>query len=328
LLAGACLYTYIRSFLAIGALGVAYLVVCRRRQWPHFVMAHLLAAIVFLPWLPVMMATTSRLQADLAAHGGGLPRPGPVPIVEGFAEWAAGPVRWERIRPFGLVFGGAVFLLAGGGLAARRTRRGAKIIGLAFLLPLLGYIVMPMPRVHEYDPKHLVFLQPFLMIALSGVRLRPPSGSRHSLTVAVAAAVLLSGLNAFNLRYYYDGDFEKERWPEAAAYLLPRLEQNDGVVFNPPYVGYAFEYYAGTEEARALVRARAQHAAAGRPVKRIWLVECRSPVAHPSPLIEQKILDGGWRPTLSGESTYRGHLGEISIVPFIPGKTSLSKRLP
>ena len=58
----------------------------------------------------------------------------------------------------------------GRGLFAE-SRRPAKILGVLFFVPLLLYLVLPMPRVHLYEAKHLMFVQPILLIALSGARL-------------------------------------------------------------------------------------------------------------------------------------------------------------
>ena len=53
----------------------------------------------------------------------------------------------------------------------RKSKRPAKILGVLFFVPLLLYLLLPMPRVHLYEAKHLMFVQPVLLIALSGARL-------------------------------------------------------------------------------------------------------------------------------------------------------------
>jgi len=314
--AAACLYTYLLTFLAIGALGVAYLVLSRRRQWTRFVVANILAAALFVPWLPVTTRITSRLRADLAAHGGSLPRPGFRSISGGVAEWVLGPRPWTQIPPLRAALGVSLLVLVGAGLAARKSRRGPRFIAIGFLLPLVAYVLMPMPRVHIYDPKHLAFLQPLLLIGLSGMRfgLRERRGTPLIAVAGCAALVVL--LNAWSLRHYYDRNFQKERWPEVAEYVVPGIEKHDGIVFNPPYIGFAFEYYAGSDAARSLVRECATRVAESRPVRRVWLVQCRSPVAYPSPVIEEKIVKGGWSPEPATARAFAGHLGQITVVRF------------
>jgi len=74
------------------------------------------------------------------------------------------------------------------------------------------------------------------------------------------------------------------------------------VIFNPGYVGYAFDYYQTRDvetrhtTAEALIRGQAQE----QRYARIWLVSCQSAVSRPSSAAPRLLLSEGWKPRDGG----------------------------
>ena len=219
--------------------------------------------------------------------------------------------------------GSAACIAAAAAASCRKSLRPAKILGVLFLLPLLLYLVLPMPRVWRYDPKHLMFAQPILLIALSGARLpfgAPGKVRRYILLIVVLGFVVL---NAIGLRDYFRPGFEKENWRRLAANVSFRAEPNDLILFNPGYIGYAFDYYAPppTEQqpiAEAGVETtllRPGVGIEGRP-SRIWLIEDECAVSRPFPQVPEILARQGWYPRAS--RLMRGSLGDLHWTLLLP----------
>lgn len=314
----ASLYTYALCILTIGAAGLAYLLLNMRRrrwQWTRLIVTHAAVALLFLPWLPNLRSRTSELSQSVAELGDSAGRPALTEMLHGVASWGVGPVDWSTVSNAGLAVGLALAVFAAAGLAFRRRRRAGILLGVLFFLPLAGYWLMPMPRVHAYDPKHLVFLQPLLIIALAGFRLPVRLPGRHAHKPALYVAALLAIVNLWLLSDYYRPDFHKEQWRQVHADLAVNLRPYDGVVPNPEYIAFALEHYARTPEERAAFHERVAQTHAGRGVNRVWLVECRSPVARPARHVLAAILENGWAP--AREKAYPGHVGDIRTVLFV-----------
>ena len=205
----------------------------------------------------------------------------------------------------------------------RRSLRPAKILGVLFFVPLLLYLILPMPRVHLYEAKHLMFVQPILLIALSGARLsfRLPGMRRRNYTLLIVV-LGFAALNAIGLRDYFQPGFEKENWRRLATDVSVRVAANDLILFNPGYIGYAFDYYARMPAdlppiARAAaeplvkpsVRIVGNHA-------RIWLIEDSSAVSRPYPEVLENLEAQGWYPRVV--KLTKGSLGELRWTLLLP----------
>jgi len=339
LIALASLYTYALCILTIAALGLAYIILAwkrRRIQLAHFIIAHLLIALVFLPWYPTLRRTTARVRASVKALGDEQPPPTVEDALDGTAAWALGPLPWRSVRPTGAAVGGALIAVAGAGLLIRRPKRPAKILAVLFLLPLIAYILMPIPRVQRYDPKHLVFLQPVLIIALAGFRL-PFRRSRSGAAVA-SLAVSLVALNIWLLADFYSKDFQKENWPAVVRDVRSRWRDGDALLFNPELMGAAFEYYLPQNE-RALARQRALLGAPLNPeirrrirlqypqrkipplspaVRRVWLIECKNHIT-PHRAVYRLLYEAGFVGNEDDSRRYDGHLGYVQWRLFTRG---------
>ena len=331
-----CLYTYVLCIYTIAALALAHLVITwkrRRCQLTRFITVHLVVAFFFLPWLPILQTRTAELRKSLAQYHDAMPRPRPGQIAAGVASWTVGPVAWRAIRPTGAIVGAALLVIAAAGLCMRKARRPAKILSIIFLLPMVAYVAMPTPRVHDYDPKHLIFLQPLLLIAIAGFRLPLPSG-RHSGKPALYLAALLAVLNLWLAADYRRPGYAKEQWRAVYHDLRPRMQPahpdpprraGDGVVFSPPRAGIAFAHYSPSPGETEFFQRLANWTWQGAPgvkLRRIWLLEYASPVSRPRKEIPARLAAGGWTPAGDGPDhsrTYPGRVGTILWTLWLPG---------
>ena len=333
-LALAGLYAYALCILTIGACALVYVgLTWRRRRWQlgRFVLVHVVVGLLFLPWYPTLRATTARVRASVAESHDEKPAPGAEDVLDGVAAWGMGPLPWTRMRPWGVALGGALLLLAGAGLLMRRGKRPAKTLAVLFFVPLVTYVLLPIPRVHVYDAKHLVFLQPALAIALAGFRLPAGRCGAYAGRAAVYVAALLIGMNVWFLGDYYGGGFEKENWRAVVRDVRGEWGEGDALVFNPELMGAAFAYYLPTEAERELAMGRAVLGAPLSPdvrdrqrllypgvpplrlsgaVRRVWVIECRNHVT-PRPLVYGVLGKAGFVCGEEDGRRYEGHLGYV-----------------
>jgi len=307
------LYTYAPCILTIGALAVVYLWLSRkgRRQFVELIVIHVMVGLLFLPWVPILRRTTARLNESVLHAQDAAGRPGPVRLANGFAAWGAGPHEFDPDALLGAGVGLALVIAGGIAVMRRRTRRPAKILGALFLLPLAAYLIMPMPRVQAYDARHLIFLQPLLLIALAGARtsVRRCSAQRGLMPLFyVMAAVIF--LNILSLSHYYPASVQKENWRGLFEDVAPKLMAEDAIIFNPGYVGFAMEHYAGSADARSGIKALAQRGApVTTDVQRIWLIECSSPVSKPWPDLSESLAKRNW--TDVDHRAFPGRVGDL-----------------
>lgn len=308
----ACLYTYVLCILSVGAFALLYLWRERRArvQWKHWFMVHAAAGVLFLPWLPYMSKQSRILAESLNRLGDAAGRPTFVELMNGIASWAVGPHAWEFMGTLGLVLAAGLLLIA----VLALMRRENRLIAVPFLFILVGYLALPMPRAHEYDAKHLIFLQPMLLLALAGawgVRLRKGKG----LGLMPLAFMAVVQLNLYGLLIYYQRDYQKENWRGLAADVTAQLEPHDAILFNPDYVGFAFDYYAKTDAPRAGIGTYlAPENYMRTDFQRIWIVECRSPVARPVPEIDEILAGRGW--FSHGGPYYPGAHGTLDVTMY------------
>jgi hypothetical protein len=330
-LALASLYTYALCILTIGALAAAYLwhtgrgrlaawwrrspaaAGARRPQWGRFAAAHGAVALLFLPWAGVLRERTAMLRESLGANPGGVGLPSARELIDGVAVWGIGPQSFGG-GMLGVALGLALLLAAAVCLWDRRRRRPAFFLGALFLLPLAGYLLLPMPRVHQYEAKHLIFLQPLLLIALCGAR-RPLAAARRGVAApALYVTLALGALNGFGLASYYRAEFQKEDWRGAARAVTERFAPGDVILFTPDYVGFAFGYYAGGGYPTAGAAPIARGQVIAPEFKRLWVVSCESPVEKPLP-IGEALTRQGWR----GErvADLPGEVGRVGVERFV-----------
>ena len=325
LLAVISLYTYVLCVLTLGALAVAYVWLTwkRRPQWIHLVAVYVIVAAVFFPWYRHVRKLTGKLEQNVAQRGDAVGRPGPGAIAGGFAAWTFGPFAQNRPRMAWPVLGGAFVIAAGIALATRRSKRPAKMLGVLFVLPMAAYLLLPMPRIQAYDPKHLIFLQPLLLMALAGVRGSSKQARGWKSTMPVLYVVVaVAALNLTTLASYYPPKTQKENWRRVFRDVDEQIQPSDAFLFSPLYVGRALEYCAQDPTSKRAVyqlTLRGLNSAGKRfvpdnDVQRIWLIECQSPVAKPSEGYRDQLANQGWY--AENQVRYPGLLGYVQWTLF------------
>jgi len=330
----ASLYTYALCALTVGALGLLYLWLTwrRHRQFGQWLAVHAAIALLFLPWAPTLRARTADLEASVREHHDEIGRPTASEVAGGIADWAAGPwaksdMRSERgVLPpstFGQVLGWLLIPVAAIAAFHRRSKRPAKILGILFFVPLLLYLILPMPRVHLYEAKHLMFAQPILLVALSGARFSFRALGKERRSFVLLAVVLgFVALNAIGLRDYFRPGFEKENWRRLASDVSERAGANDLILFNPGYIGYAFDYYARLPADLAPITRAGAESLLKPGVRiegnhpRIWLIEDWSAVSRPFPQVVENLAAQGWYARAS--KLMNGSLGELRWTLLLP----------
>jgi 4-amino-4-deoxy-L-arabinose transferase-like glycosyltransferase len=321
----ASLYTYALCALTIGAMGLLYLWLTwrRHRQFGRWLAVHAAIALLFLPWVPTLQKRTAELEASIREYHDSIGRPTASEVAGGVTAWAIGPRSWQGSSRLGPMIGLGCLLAAAAAASWRTSRRPAKILGVLFFLPLLLYLVLPMPRVHLYEAKHLMFAQPILLIALSGARLSFRAlGKERRSHILLIVVLGFAALNALGLRDYFRPGFEKENWRKLAADVSVLVAPNDLILFNPSYIGYAFDYYARLPaDLPPIARAGAEPLLQpgvrieGSP-RRIWLIEDYSAVSRPFPQALDRLEAQGWYPQRN--VFLMGVLGELRYTRFLP----------
>jgi len=238
LVSAAMLYTH--YYLAFALLAEGAIVVLRYRTaravLPGWLATRLAAALLFVPYLPVVLSragmTPDAPQQPwwkvLAAMPAALAE-----MLTGIDTDALGA------GPFlsAMVYAAAFAPPAAGAFMVRKKPGSIAAAAAYLLLPVVCVVLLPW-RLQVFEAKHLAFAAPMLMVAaaaaLVGCERRP---------LPWLALVVPAAFNIFALSWYYNPQFQKERWPEAGAVIARNAGRLDAVIFNPPYLKYPFAYY-------------------------------------------------------------------------------------
>ncbi len=216
----------------------------RRRLACAWLLADVVIALLFLPWLPVLL--------NQVAQGGGgwvekaIGHPSPRVLVETWIDYSVGSAR--QWYPLWLRRGGYLLF----GLAAAwpfialvaRWRRKAKA-AWSPLLYAAAYLVVPLLAiwaVSQVKPMYagrylLPFLPPYLLLLGCGVAQLPWKGVRLLMLAGLMAVSLVGvGLAASQL--------QKDDWRGLAAWIAAAAQPGDVVLCEPVWNYKPFEYYA------------------------------------------------------------------------------------
>ena len=216
----------------------------------------------------------------------------------------------------------AILVLAVGALSLR-GRWTAAVVGLVWLLAPLALLalVSGLFKGHTYEPKHLIVSTPAmaLVVAVGLVWVR---GRLRAL--AIGTAVALVALNVCSLVCYYRTGVEKENWRAAIGRLNELAVPGDFVCFNPPYLRLPFVYYYSGPpvlECPSPVTGKPFRSGELTLERRMWLLEARSNVAIPNPLVAEALSP---YPVLFHER-YEDLLGRIDLQLFDARKAPAPK---
>jgi uncharacterized membrane protein len=230
---------YFGLFLALAE--ASYVLVVRRRDRPvlaRAAAAFALSAVLFAFWLPSLMQ-------QLAVKGN-LSRSADswylhlfaTPLVFGVGPtlvWKDNATSWRLAAGALAVVLFAVCLLLG--IFRQRGRPGWGLLLCWLLVPVAVPALISLLASPVYNTRYVILASiPFYLFAGAGLASLPPAPRALGLT-GVALVMLLS-------QGSYFAQPIKHQWREAAAYLEPRRQAGDVLVFDAGYNELAYAHYA------------------------------------------------------------------------------------
>ncbi len=276
-------------------------------------------ALLFLPWVPVLLS-------QVAQGGGGwvakaIGHPGPRALLETWIDFSLGNVRqwyplWIRRAAYGLF---VLALVAAFIASLRKWRRGDDFVtwaaylfsGMYTLLPLGGIWLISQVKPMYAGRYLLPFLPPYLLLVAAGIRQLPWKSWRVALFCGLMAVSLVGVAIAAQRP-------QKEDWRSAVRYVLQEASPKDVVAFVPLWNFKPFDYYARGRlalyrelpvplPAEADISLLLAPALADR--ERLWLIWSPGHYADPLGRV-QEYLDGHFPRLLRGD--FPG-VGRISL---------------
>jgi len=340
-LAAAALYTLQVSILVIVTHWLLFLILVRRSaaNLLRGVATQVAIGLAYLPWVPFVLNRRVFFEPQLRLVGAARPITF-ADVCAATREWTLGPLhlggepRLERalmvVACLAVLVGvGTILWRVWRGRGNVRDRAGAStsersandrtalvFLSASFFLPIAGFLLIPGPRIHEFESKHLVFLQPVCVLAVV-------AALRGRRAVGLAGVAIVLAANAAWLWQYHGPRFQKERWQEVVAETSSAERPGDVYLFTPRYVRTPFAYYyLGRQQLDQRALARKQRALVPDPLhvnapilqpattraRRIRVVYAYSSVARPSQVLK-RWLDAHWR--YLGGKEYPGFLGAV-----------------
>jgi hypothetical protein len=311
-LVAALLYTHYYGTLVVAAQQLyAALTLGLTRRWrivPFWALGSSLAALLFLPWVPVALRQTGYYP------GLGSPQPSWALVLDAVNVLSIGiaTTRFSfraGLAPFlGLAALGAFTLSTRP--AARRGAGEVIFILLWLVVPIAGIVVLSRSR-PLYEPRFLMLVLPAWAIlvgaglvalgrltrmALGGpVPLPPVARQLAVVAIGMLVAVLLLIPTARSLAsYYFDPAYARDDYRGLAQTVTLREQPGDAVILTAPGQIEIFEYYFhGGADLFPLPRqrpidpadTRARLEAIGDKHDRVWLVRWAAVEADPDDLI-------------------------------------------
>ncbi|HEY4002577.1 MAG TPA: glycosyltransferase family 39 protein [Candidatus Xenobia bacterium] len=233
-------YIDMRTLLVLAGQGLWLLLCWRRRPagWRQGWIAWAVAVAVALPWVPtiVYQLGPQGLGIDLARTFVP-PRAIDVILCPAYllAGYTGGWSAWV-----GICIG-----LAATALVLLGARRGGPagaylgvLVGLVVAGPIAGWYLI---HFHGFYFKYCMQVEG-LFLLLVGCAL----SSLPRRALPALAACLLLGLPSLQ-HWYFEPQYEKQRWREAMAFVRDRLEPGDAVYISAPFMAFPARYYFGAE---------------------------------------------------------------------------------
>ncbi|MCK5594831.1 glycosyltransferase family 39 protein [bacterium] len=191
-----------------------------------------------------------------------------------------------------------------------RHNKNIYLLILLIVIPIIITILSPF-RTTQFQSKHLIFLSPIVYLLIAHAITKFPKKS-----ISILAVIFIALLNLASLRIYYSRDFAKENWRSAALFISKNSMQDDIICYDPPYAGFAFDYYDKTGLKRHGIKRNALPETLSRIInlkRRIWLIQNSSYVSVPNPEI-RRIFDKNLKTKISKQ--YKGFAGNIDLMLY------------
>jgi mannosyltransferase len=252
--AAAFAYTHYFAFFSLAAHGafiVGYLVIPTKgrlgeilewRQTWHALAAAVIAAVLFVPWLPTLLSQNAQVQESYW-----IPPIGGWSIPDTFYRMFIPTSRiplhtgigWVTLAivPLAAVIAGWLALA----LSRRPSRDGRLLIVLAGCVPFIFAIMVSLVGQSLYQDRFFVFAHPFIIIgaAVLMVNLRSATLRR---TLAAAAIV---GFLAAAMAFWWELNIKEKPGAQAAARTIYTQQAGDElVIVSSPFVFFAIDHYA------------------------------------------------------------------------------------
>jgi uncharacterized membrane protein len=234
-------YTHNLAFLNLFALDVFALTQPNmlRKRWRGLLVAHIIIAVAFLPWLAILVQQVTRVQSSF---WGMMPSPLSLLTVEYLFLFSNVLPIWSV--PIALFVALAILVLAI--LAAIRRIRldvadapSLLFTLIIFLVPVLGLFALSLIRPIFVERTLLpASFGLYLLLAWTLACARP-----RALHLALGAMIIVGMLVALP-NYYFNPDMQKPPMRQAAMTLVAQSQSKDGVAHTSDSSALAFEYYA------------------------------------------------------------------------------------
>ncbi len=191
-----------------------------------------------------------------------------------------------------------------------RHNKNIYLLILLIVIPIIITILSPF-RTTQFQSKHLIFLSPVLYLLIAHAITKIPKKS-----ISMLAVISIVLLNLASLRIYYSRDFVKENWRSAALFISENSMLDDIICYDPPYAGFAFDYYDKTGLKRHGILRNALPETLSRIMnlkRRIWLIQNSSYVAVPNPEVK-RIFEKNLKTKISKQ--YKGFVGNIDLMLY------------
>ncbi len=222
----------------------------RRGLADGFLRRWVISQAVIATCLPITLLSVLSV-VTVAEQGRGLtwlPRPGIEAVIKSAILFTTGDpsygptgVTWARAVSLAVIVGLGLLLLwvyfrrQGDWQADREGQRVLYLAGAVALPWVVDFAVSQLKPV--YHEKYLLYILPPLLILIAWAIVR--CGRRNLRLAALVALILVTGRALF---VFYTAPVG-EQWREAVAYVRPRYQAGDLVIFSPGYYMRPFTYY-------------------------------------------------------------------------------------
>ncbi len=234
-------YSHSLAFLNLLALDVFGLMqrAQGRERWRALGLAHLAVAILFAPWLAVLVGQVARVQAGFWGT-----TPSPLLLLTTPYLFLFGNVTPLFIVPFALFV--TLALLGLGGLAIRRafTAAQSERAELKFALTVFSVPLLVLYGISLFRP---MYVERTLIVASLGLYLWlgwVMTRAQPRALFRVTGGTLITLMVAVLPNYYFNPDVQKPPMREAARALVAQMQSGDVVVHTSDSSALAFMYYA------------------------------------------------------------------------------------
>jgi hypothetical protein len=269
------------------------------KLWRRWLLAQLVIALLFSPWLPV-------LYHQVSTGGGGwversVGRPSLYALVDTWLHFSIGldrqfyPVWLRRVAYLLFAISNLAAILSvfpsSSGEARPRGHRDRE--GVLFCLAYVGLPLLTVWLLSQLKPMYsirflLVFLPPYYILVAKGIDSLRWDWARAAFALALTVSLLVGNWNAWRTEQNPD-------WRGLTSYILAQAQPGDTVLFSPRWNEKPFTYYSrgridvNTDLPTPVTMDAAQQVVEDiyQQHQRVWLVWTRGHYSDPDGIVKQ-----------------------------------------